>query len=66
MANNKDREKNQGRKAQAATKIGRPRIIESPAETERLWEQYVTKCHDGLGHRETPKRKGETPVAEGK
>ncbi len=27
-------------------KIGRPRIIESPAEMERLVEEYVTKCHE--------------------
>ena len=27
------------------TKIGRPRI-ESPAEMERLVEEYVTKCHE--------------------
>ena len=66
MANNKDGEKQRGREAQAMRKIGRPRIIESPAEMERLVEEYVTKCHDGLGHRETPKRKGENPVAEGK
>ena len=35
-------------------KIGRPRIIESPDEMDRLVEDYVTKCRDGLGHRETP------------
>ena len=46
MANNKDREKHQGRKAQAVKKIGRPRIIESPAEMERLVAEYVTKCHE--------------------
>ncbi len=27
-------------------KIGRPRIIESPAEMECLVEEYVTKCHE--------------------
>lgn len=42
------------REAQTMTKIGRPRIIESPAEMDRHAEKYVTKCHDGLGHRETP------------
>ena len=27
-------------------KIGRPRIIESPAEMERLVAEYVTTCHE--------------------
>ncbi len=27
-------------------KIGRPRIIKSPAEMERLVEEYVTTCHE--------------------
>ncbi len=27
-------------------KVGRPRIIESPAEMDRLVEEYVTKCHE--------------------
>jgi len=27
-------------------RIGRPRIIESPAEMERLVAEYITKCHD--------------------
>ncbi len=27
-------------------KVGRPRIIESPAELNRLVEEYVTKCHE--------------------
>ncbi len=35
-------------------KTGRPRIIESPAEMDRRVEEYVTRCHDGPGHRETP------------
>ena len=52
MANNEDREKNQGRKAQAVKKIGRPRIIESPAEMERLVAEYVTKCQDTLNTRQ--------------
>ncbi len=38
MANSKDGEKPRGREAQAIKKIGRPRIIESPAEMERLVE----------------------------
>ncbi len=46
MANSKDGEKHRGREAQAIKKIGRPRIIESPAEMERLVEEYVTKCHE--------------------
>ena len=33
------------REAQAMTKVGRPRIIESPVEMDRLVEEYVTKCH---------------------
>ena len=65
MANNKDGEKQRGREAQAMRKIGRPRIIESPAEMERLVEEYVTKCHDGLGHRETPIEKGGKPRRRG-
>ena len=54
MANNKDGEEHRGREAHAMKKIGRPRIIESPDEMDRLVEDYVTKCRDGLGHRETP------------
>ena len=46
MANNKDIEKQQGLEAQAMKKIGRPRIIESPAEMERLVKEYVTKCRE--------------------
>ncbi|MCH8813075.1 MAG: hypothetical protein IID07_14705 [Gemmatimonadetes bacterium] len=33
-------------------KIGRPRIIESPAEMERLVAEYVTKCQDTLNTRQ--------------
>lgn len=46
MANSKNREKQRGQKARATKKIGRPRIIESPAEMERLVEEYVTTCHE--------------------
>lgn len=61
MPKRKDGEKHRGREAQAMSKIGRPRIIESPAEMERLSEEYITVS----GHGETPVRKGETPVGEG-
>ncbi len=46
MANSKDGEKQRGREPPAMKKIGRPRIIESPAEMERLVEEYVTTCHE--------------------
>ncbi len=46
MPNSKNGEKQRGREAQTIKKIGRPRIIESPAEMERLVQEYVTKCHE--------------------
>ena len=46
MAAGKRGEQHRGREAQAMKKIGRPRIIESPAEMDRLVEEYVTKCHE--------------------
>ena len=56
-------------------KIGRPRIIESPAEMERLVEEYITKCdeeeepltltgmilHLGLSSRQSLDQYGERP-----
>ena len=36
---------------QTMKKIGRPRIIESPAEMERHAEEYVANCHDTLNAR---------------
>ena len=54
MPKRKDGEKHRGRGTQVMKKIGRPRIIESPAEMERLVAEYVTRFRDGLGHRETP------------
>ena len=49
MPKRKDGEKHRGRKARTMKKIGRPRIIESPAEMDRLVEEYVTRCHEQGG-----------------
>lgn len=75
MANSKNGEKQRGRGTQVMKKIGRPRIIESPAEMERLVEEYVTTCHEeeepltltgmilhlGLSSRQSLERYGERP-----
>ncbi len=46
MTKSKDGKEHRGREAQARKKIGRPRIIESPEEMDRLVQEYTVKCHE--------------------
>ena len=65
MANSKDGEKQRGREAQTTRKLGRPRIIESPEEMDRLVEEDATVP----GHDETRTdgqvKKGEETLTDG-